>query len=925
MAYDAMGNYTGFDDSASEPVNPYDFEEENKRKEELKRQLKQAQREEEELASKVSHKEEITKYGDGSQTVKTTKEIPAGGPVAPDDYNANIARQESGNNPNIGYHDRSKGTASGMYGMTDAGYADARKLDPNLPADRLQSTPEQQTAAQNAYTQQNAKYLQNYGVEPTSNNLAAAHFLGAKGLSDYLKTGYISDAAAKANGGIENVKRIVNQRLGGQAAPASGAAQQQNLMPGEQGGMPTKKPQLQPVSPEQAQQQEPSQQPPAQQPPAQQPPAQAVGPVSPEQAQQQAQGPKPNSYDEFGTPGYSEARAQLDKHVDAYTTAQNDPNALMALSANKEVPDWMQERSRNRAADIITQQREMKNAQEKLAEASPTDLAKYMREKSTGGSWIKAIFYASIGAKSLAQAEGAKLGIGTEKIVTDANGKSHIVKVASNGTPLEGYSSETGKKMTAEEMVAALGGAAPGANKWNTTAETYTDKAGNLYQKQNNERGQTRIVNAKSGERYTGDETLKRERDVAGAEADTRKQGFKRENDATQFANSIRKLDYAGKLKAVEEFQQAAVNRGEPLLTDEELSRMGVDRPDISTPTRQQPGQAKPAAAPAPAAAPQGAVAAPIAPTPEPGQPATAIAPVDPNAPAPSTSVTGRMTPEAMKRQEAVNKLARESESTVKTTEQNEYVKETKPAVGLTSSDGQAVSNARRQQLDIVKRNPSVVNILNGQGTQYDQARRIMINAVSGAYGSEEKKQLADDLGQVMNKLTESEQGALQEFVNLNTIVNAKTLRANAGPGAVSDAEQRANKEANVGNVDRIPAYAAMAGLHRSQFNGDLAASKQAFLQANPQIKTTSEFNSAWQKQEAVRLKEYQGIAKARFDVMGKAPATSAGPEAVKAYRDRVFRAFEAYPAPQYDAATNKWNYQTANARRAAMASVLGQ
>jgi hypothetical protein len=184
---------------------------------------------------------------------------------------------------------------------------------------------------------------------------------------------------------------------------------------------------------------------------------------------------------------------------------------------------------------------------------------------------------------------------------------------------------------------------------------------------------------------------------------------------------------------------------------------------------------------------------------------------------------------------------------------------------------------------------------------------------------------MATDLGQVMNKLTEAEQGALTEFVNLNTVVNAKTLRANAGPGAVSDAEQRANKEANVGNVDRIPAYAAMAGLHRSQFSGDLAASKQAFLQANPQFKTTGEFNSAWQKQEALRLKEYQAIAKARFDIMGKAPAPSAGPEAIKAYRDRVFRAFEAYPAPQYDMATNKWNYQTANARRAAMAAVLGQ
>jgi len=60
MAYNAMGDYTGFDESVSEPVNPYEFEDEEKRKEELKRQLQQAQREEEELASKVSHKQEVT-------------------------------------------------------------------------------------------------------------------------------------------------------------------------------------------------------------------------------------------------------------------------------------------------------------------------------------------------------------------------------------------------------------------------------------------------------------------------------------------------------------------------------------------------------------------------------------------------------------------------------------------------------------------------------------------------------------------------------------------------------------------------------------------------------------------------------------------------------------------------------------------------
>ena len=239
-AYDEFGNYTGYD---SQPVSPYDFDEEERRKEELKRQLEEQQRQQEELASEVSRKQEITTYGDGSRTVTTKQEVPAGQPVtpvAPADYNARIAGMESGSRPDIGYHSPGKSTAYGTYGMTQAAYADARRANPNLPSDITQATPEQQTQAQNAYTQQNAKYLQSYGVEVNPNTLAAAHFLDAKGLSDYLKTGQISEAAARANGGIENVKRIVDSRLGGQAAPASGAVAQQNLMPGEQGGMPTK-------------------------------------------------------------------------------------------------------------------------------------------------------------------------------------------------------------------------------------------------------------------------------------------------------------------------------------------------------------------------------------------------------------------------------------------------------------------------------------------------------------------------------------------------------------------------------------------------------------------------------------------------------------------------------------------------------------
>jgi hypothetical protein len=227
--------------------------------------------------------------------------------------------------------------------------------------------------------------------------------------------------------------------------------------------------------------------------------------------------------------------------------------------------------------------------------------------------------------------------------------------------------------------------------------------------------------------------------------------------------------------------------------------------------------------------------------------------------------------------------------------------------------------------MDIVKNNPSIINILNGQGTQYDRARRLMVNAVTGSYGNEDKKQLADELNQLVNKLNPGEYGALQEFLNQNTVVNAKTLRANSGPGAVSEAEQRANKEANIGNIDRIETYAALAGLNRSQFTGDLNASKQVFLASRPDIKTTAQWNTEWQKRESDLVKQYQAIAKGRFEIMGKPPKAGASPAEMSAYRDRVFRAFEVYPAPQFNPGTGKWDYITANAKRAAMSAVLGQ
>lgn len=855
MAYDQMGNFTSDDESYGSPVNPYDYEEEERKKEELKRQLEAQQKKQEELASQVAHKQEITTMADGSQVEKTTKTIPAKGPISPDDYNANIARQESGGRADIGYHDRNKGSAYGQYGLTSAGYEDARKLDPNLPQDITQASPEQQTAAQNAYTQQNAKYLQSYGIEPNQNNLSAAHFLGAKGLSDYLKTGYISEAAAKANGGAENVKRIVDARLGGQAAPASGAT---NLVAGEQGGQPTAKPPLQPISPEQAQQQYTGQG------------IRAPG---------QPQGFAPTAGEE-GSKSY----------IERYQADQNDPQALMKLSSDDTAPEWMKERARNRAADIITQQREMKNAQEKLAEATPSDLAKYMREKTTGGSWLKAIFYASIGAKALAQEEGAKLGIGTEKIVTDANGKAHIVKVSSNGTPLEGYSAETGKKMTAEELVNAIGGGQQG--KVSTSAEQFQDKEGNIYRSQSNERGQLVTKNIVTGEVYKGDPTkLTRVRDVAGERAAEKKQEYRRENDATSFANSIRKMDYDSKLKAVAEFRQAAINRGEPDLTDDELARMGVSRPDLGQ-ARTQPAAA---GAPAQAQAAPAQVKAPVAP-----QGAAPVAPV-----APGTSVTGRMSPEAMKRQEAEEKLRRESVSAVDVDEQKRYNEYVEKDIQPKADAGKMISRVRKEQIngpDGILNNPEIAGLLSGSSG--GEVGNIMRDLITGNF--KDQTDLTTRVAAL--NLTPRQKEVLYTQIGLNNQILPQTLKANAGPGAISEAEHKINREANV-EITRQPLYSGLTLMTRDQFVKDLNVAKNDFRSNNPEIRKTDALNKAWTAQEKRANEAYDSIYAARAAYIAKHNPNNTNPGA-------VVDAFKYYPVPTWTGSS--WDYGTEYAKKAA-------
>lgn len=166
---------------------------------------------------------------------------------------------------------------------------------------------------------------------------------------------------------------------------------------------------------------------------------------------------------------------------DFYQQFQDNPRALISMAYTNQdvgVPDWMRDRMKNRASELITQQRELENAKGQIPTMSESDIAKMLREKTTGGNYLKAAFFGLIGMENSAMAEAAKLGIGKETM-TQINGQPAMVKIAANGTPIDGYNAVTGKKLSAEELVIAT---QFGTTQKGTEVEagTYMDPSGKV-------------------------------------------------------------------------------------------------------------------------------------------------------------------------------------------------------------------------------------------------------------------------------------------------------------------------------------------------------------------------------------------------------------------------------------------------------------
>ena len=423
MAYDAMGNYTGED---------YETEEERRRRLAA------------EQANAVVQSTTVKTFGDGTKE-ETTKRTVAG-PVAPDqsaaetarlqqqnaapgrpvqDYLQYVRQNESGGNYNIGYHyqpnaqGQRTSTAYGAYGITAPAYQDIQAADPYFQGRNITAlTPEDQDRAAQVYRQVQERQLAAKGQEPTEANLRGAQYAGAGGMSQFNRTGQAPAAVNPA---------ILQQRMEGAAAPASGAARPlpPNIVRDADGTLRmTAMPGQEPAAA----------------------PTEAASPYA--LTAPSGQG--------LQVPGVSAApQPAANPYITAYQQAQDDIMGLLPIAKDMNAPQWVRERASQRAVELNRQELEERRAKEQVGQMSPNEIGRALQSKSGEGSWLKAILFGILGMENSQKEEAAKLGIGKweTSTITGPEGESINVEVkrAPNGRILEGNKMD-GTPLTASEL-----------------------------------------------------------------------------------------------------------------------------------------------------------------------------------------------------------------------------------------------------------------------------------------------------------------------------------------------------------------------------------------------------------------------------------------------------------------------------------------
>ena len=569
------------------------------------------------------------------------------------------------------------------------------------------------------------------------------------------------------------------------------------------------------------------------------------------------------------------------------------------------------------------------------------NIARQIKQDTEGGSMVKALLYKAFGLTNLALQEEKKLGAGrTWQSATTTEGGRALLQYNADGLPIKGYDQQ-GNELSAEQLTQFATGQAPKGTE--VEAGTYMDPMGVV-------KGNW-VLERRAGQSVFREVGTNRVASASEAAA-LRKTGVQGSfQDQVRMANlRIAENVIKGAAGRLQEAKQNYIREQGPFgSATNTLTEAEFDRIHAGLFPQQMPGIQGGAGTQMQAQTP-GSQVAPVAPTAVGQEPVSAAQPpaggaaggtgltattpalspvigggaarppaagAGAAAPAPTTP-PGFVSESQRKRAEEQRKALAE----VGTAEQKVFVEKTATAIGEERKNAADVANLRREQLTIIANNPSIVGIMNGDGETYDRAKNIILKLMTGAYSSENSNQFYDDVAR--SGLNQTEIGALESFATANLAINPKTLKANSGGGAVSDAEQRANREANIQNIDQLTVYGALSGLHRSAFQADLGQAKGAFMDRNPDINTPRAFDRAWSQEQNRIMQGYQGVLQARSQFLAQipVPGKNSTPEQRRQYRDRVFKAFEAFPAPRFNPETGSWDYQTANARRAAMAAI---
>jgi len=560
--------------------------------------------------------------------------------------------------------------------------------------------------------------------------------------------------------------------------------------------------------------------------------------------------------------------------IERFETAKNDIGTLSSMLADPNLPPGGRMEIAATMADQMRFQKEEAERKEQYTRGIETgsmrELERQDKKMGGEGSWLRYIMYGLLGSPN-AQLEKDKLfpemSATTKTFVLD-DGSQGYMRVGKDGTPLRG-ATEDGRQLTQKELIKyAQTGLGKGTS---LSAEVYVDeKTGQRYRSGYDASGNTAMLNVQGGAAFRGNPKDLQVQSIGTsiAKAEGTKAVELRYAGPISFTRAG--ADFAGKFNA-----ENGTNIGY------QSEQPGAPLVDLNT------GQA-------------------IVPRANGTISATTSVPV-------GGAVATGMTPAQIRTQTAVGEAT-----------QRVFAEKRIPEIIEQGDAGGSVARIRREQLDTIRDNPSILGIYQGRGTDYDRARNVITNAIAGAYGAEDPGKLRDDLKAI--SISPAEKAALENFANLNMQINSKTLKATVGGGQISNAEQKINRETNLQEIASQTPLASMQGLHRSMFVGDISNARAGFLTANPDLNTDAKFAAAWNKEKAQANKAYEGIMRERAEFLrGYVPPRNPTPEQYAAFNERVFKAFEMFPAPRWDSEQNKWNYQTPNAERAAARALVGR